>query len=97
MAPRGGRRQWTWGAPVSWREMQVLEAARAVTAARATALSRADWLIGMAETTLHEAAGDTDLPPYVAQRAAGALAGLEAEHREQTKHPPHVGRPPSIG
>jgi hypothetical protein len=98
MAARGGRRQLTWGAPVSWREMQALEAARAVTAARTGAPpSRADWLIRMAEAALREAAEDADLPAYMRQRAAGALAGLEAEQREQAEHPPRPGRRPSLG
>lgn len=97
MAERGGRRQQTWGAPVSWREAMVLEAARAVVAARTGALSRADWLIGMAETLLRNAAGDTALPTHVAQRVAAALEALDAERAHLAAHPPQVGRRPSVG
>jgi hypothetical protein len=74
----------------------VLEAARAVTAARTGVLSRADWLVGMAEVALREAVGDAHLPSHVARRAAEALAGLEAERREQAAHPPQVGRRPTV-
>jgi hypothetical protein len=98
MAARGGRRQLTWGAPMSWREIRAVEAARAVTGARTGApLSRADWLIGMAEAVLREAVEDADLPAYVRQQAAGALAELEAERQAQAEHPPRPGRRPSLG
>lgn len=96
MAERGGRRKQTWGAPVSWREASALEAARAVSSARNGVISRADWLLEMAEPLLRQAVGDQSLPSYVRQRAAQALASLESERAEIAAHPPRPGRPPSV-
>lgn len=86
LASRGGRRQQSWGAPLSWREAQALEVARAVTAARQGALSRADWLLGLAEGVLQAGIADTDLPPYVRARAEKALALLETERAEDAAY-----------
>jgi hypothetical protein len=97
MAERGGRRRHTWGAPMSWREMRVLEVARAVTAARSGVLSRADWLLQVGETMLRQAVSDESLPRHLVQRAADALAGLQAERAELAANPPRVGRRPEIG
>ena len=96
MADRGGRRQQTWGAPVSWREAVVLDAARAVCAARSGLQSRADWLVGRAEVLLREGAADPSLPASVRQLAERALADLAAERATVAAHPPRVGRPPQL-
>ena len=90
MADRGGRRQQTWGAPVSWREAAVLDAARSGLQ------SRADWLVGRAEVLLREGAADPSLPASVRQLAERALADLAAERATVAAHPPRVGRPPQL-
>jgi hypothetical protein len=82
---------------MSWREMQALEVARAVSAARTGAMSRADWLMQMGESVLRQAVGDGSLPRYLVQRAADALAALDAERAELAANPPRVGRRPSVG
>ena len=94
MAARGGRRQHTWSAPVSWPEASVLDAARAVASARQGPLSRADWLLALAEPVLHEAADDTSLSAHLRNRAQQALAQLQAERTQLAAHPPRLGRPP---
>ena len=94
MAARGGRRQHTWSAPVSWPEASVLDAARAVASARQGPLSRADWLLALAEPVLHEAAADASLPTYLCSRAQQALTLLQAERTQLAAHPPRPGRPP---
>ena len=96
MAARGCRRQQTWSAPVSWREAHVLEAARSVTAAREGSLSRADWLLGLAQVVLRESTADMALPSHVRQQAAQALTALEAERAEAAAHPARIGRPPAL-
>ncbi len=96
MAERGGRRQQTWGAPVSWREADALEAARAIAVARGSVQSRADWLLSIAERVLREGADDAALPAGVRQRAERALAALAAERAEVAAHPPRPGRPPEV-
>jgi hypothetical protein len=96
MAERGGRRRQTWGAPVSWREASVLDAARAVSAARGGAQSRADWLLGLAERILHEGAEDPTLPAGTRARAVRALEELVAERMEVASNPPRPGRPPQL-
>ena len=96
MAVRGGRRQHTWSAPVSWREARVLEVARAVASAHQGPLSRADWLLAFAEPVLQAGATDPALPAYLREQAERALAGLQAEHAELAAHPPRPGRPPAI-
>lgn len=97
MAERGGRRQQTWGAPVSWREAAALDAARAVSAARSGGLqSRADWLVGRAEALLREGAADPSLPASVRQQAERALADLAMERAAVAANPPRVGRPPQL-
>ena len=95
MAERGGRRQQTWGAPVSWREAEALEAARAVSGARSGPQSRADWLLGLAEPVLRNAVEDPALPASVRQRAKSALAALASEREAMAANPPRVGRPPA--
>lgn len=94
MAARGGRRQHTWSAPVSWPEAAVLDAARAVASARQGPLSRADWLLALAVPVLHEAADDASLPAHLRNRAQQALAQLQAERTQFAAHPPRPGRPP---
>ena len=95
MAPRGGRRQQSWTVPLSWREATVLETALAIAAARQRPrLSRADWLLALAEPALQQAASASDLPAYLRLRAERALAGLHAERAELAAHPPRLGRPP---
>ncbi len=96
VAQRGGRRQQTWGAPMSWREAEVLEAARAVAAARGGAQSRADWLLGLAQIVLREGLQDLSLPASVRERGSRALEGLAKEGAELAAHPPRVGRPPQV-
>jgi hypothetical protein len=96
MAVRGGRRQHTWSAPVSWPEARVLESARAIAAARQGPLSRADWLLRLAEPVLHEASADAALPNYLRDRAQQTLALLQAERAELAAHPPRRGRPPEV-
>lgn len=73
----------------------VLDAARSVASARRGALSRADWLLGLAQIVLEEGAVDATLPTHVRQRAAQALITLDAERAESTAHPARPGRPPS--
>ena len=80
---------------MSWREVEVLEAARSVTAARQGPLSRADWLLGFAQVLLREAVADSALPSLVRQRAAQALAALESERAHVIAHPVRPGRPPT--
>ena len=94
MAARGGRRQHTWSAPLSWPEVDVLDAARAVASPRQGPLSRADWLLALAEPVLHEAAADASLPTHLRDRAQRALALLHAERAKLAANPPHPGRPP---
>lgn len=97
MAERGGRRQQTWSAPVSWREADVLDEARAVFAARAGSVpSRADWLLTVAQQVLFEGSEDQALPDSVRQRAMRALAKLAAERAEVAAHPARPGRPPRV-
>jgi hypothetical protein len=97
MAERGGRRQQTWGTPMSWREKEVLEAARAVSATTTGPIGRTDWLLRLAETILRQAVRDDgQLPRMVAQRASAALAGLDAERAYTASHPPRVGRRPTL-
>ena len=96
MADRGGRRQRTWGAPMSWREVHMLETARAVSAAQTGDVSRADWLVQLGEAVLQQAVADNRLSPYLLKRATDALAGLEAERAEAAANPPRVGRRPRI-
>ena len=81
---------------MSWQEAGVLEAARSVTAARDGALSRADWLLGMAQVVLQAGAADAALPNHVRQRAAQALSALESERTEATAYPARPGRPPTV-
>ena len=96
MAERGGRRQRTWGAPVSWREAAALDAARAVCAARGGLQSRADWLVGMAEQVLRAAAADPSLPASVQRQAERGLADLAADREAVAANPPRPGRPPHL-
>ena len=96
MAVRGGRRQQTWSAPVSWREARVLEVARAVASARRGPLSRADWVLALAEPLLKEGTADPALPARLRQEAERALVGLQAERAELAAHPPRPGRPPAL-
>jgi hypothetical protein len=94
---RGGRRQQTWSAPVSWREADVLDAARAVWAARAGITpSRADWLLNLAEQILRAGSEDQALSAFMRQRATRALAQLAAERAEVAAHPARPGRPPRV-
>ena len=95
MAERGGRRQQTWGAPVSWREADALEAARALCGAHSGPQGRADWLLGLAETVLRNGVEDPTIPGYVRQRAKSALAALASERAATAANPPRVGRPPA--
>ena len=83
---------------MSWREVEVLEAARSVTAARQGPLSRANWLLGFAHVLLREAVADSALPSPVRQRAAQALVGLESERADVLRTPTdslaHANRAP---
>lgn len=96
MAVRGGRRQQTWSAPVSSTEAQVLEAARAIATARQGPLSRADWLLSLAEPVLQEAMAEAALSLHQRGRAERALATLREERERLAIHPPRRGRPPAI-
>jgi len=95
MAERGGRRQHTWSAPLSWRETRVVDVARALAAVGQAPMGRADWLIAMAEPVLRGAAVDPDLPIALRQNAQQALDGLQQERAELAARPPRRGRPPS--
>ena len=96
MAARGGRRQHTWSAPLSWREARVVDVARSLAAVGQAPLGRADWLLGMAEPVLRAAAIDPALPAALRQNAQQALDGLQDERAEIAAHPPRRGRPPDL-
>ena len=96
MAVRGARRRQTWSAPVSWREARVLEVARAVASARRGPLSRADWLLALAEPLLTHGTADPALPAHLRQEAERAPVGLPTERAELTAHPARPGRPPAL-
>ncbi len=82
---------------MSWREADVLDEARAVSAARlGSAQSRADWLLHLAEQLLREGSGDEALSDSIRQRASRALAKLAAERAEVAAHPARPGRPPRV-
>ena len=96
MAERGGRRQHTWSAPLSWHEARVVDVARSLATVGQAPMGRADWLLGMAEPVLRAAAIDPALPVALRQNARQALEGLQAERAELAARPPRRGRPPVL-
>ncbi len=74
----------------------MLEVARFVMATRGGAVSRADWLLSMAQAVLQAGAVDPVLPNHVPQRAAQALSKWEAERAEATAHLARHDRPPTV-
>ena len=89
MAARGGRRQQSWTVPLSWREAMVLDAAHAIAAARLRPrLSRADWLLALAEPALQQAASASDLPPCLPASASGRSAPWLDCTRNELNSPP---------
>ena len=94
MTERGGRRQHTWSAPLSWRELRVVDLAPSLAAIGQVPIGRADWLLAVAEPVLRAAATDPDLPTALRQNAQHALDGLQEECAKIAARPPLRGRPP---